>query len=175
MVKNLEKTINEIANENKQSKATSANVDMSANEVKAQKELTDREKVDAFLTNNAISHYCAATGKSIGEITAKLESISTSEKGTYYLFTAPTFDEKTTQESWEKENSSCIRVEKFYKNQWYKRALTVGSAIGVCRLINALERYEEDKEKSEDRKEKKFEEVAKLLGVSVDALKALQK
>lgn len=173
MAKKLEKQFNEIASESKQSKGTSANVDMSANEAKAQKELTAREKVDAYLINHAVEHYCAATGEDPEDVRTKLESIKAAEDGTYYLFTAPVFDKDTTPEKWEELNPTCIKADKPYKTQWYKRALTVGSAVGVCRLLSALERYDEDRAKADAKRDKDIESLAKVYGLTADKLREL--
>lgn len=149
-----EKMFSTIANENKQVKSTTANVDLSAGEVAASKELTQSERINAYLRSNAISHFCAATGENVDEITAILAGCE-KEAGVNWLYTAPKFDATHTKEEWERQNEGAIIADTLAGVTWYKRPFVYGDARGVRSLVNACRRYEDEQKNAQKRLEKK--------------------
>jgi len=150
----LEKEFAAIANENKQAKATSANVDLNAGEIAASKELTESEKINAYLRAHAIEHYCAAVGADIQDITAVIDSCE-KEPGVNWLFTAPKFDKDHTREEWEKQNTGAVFVENLGGQEWFKRPFVYGDARGIRSLVNACNRYADEQKNAQKRLEKK--------------------
>ena len=159
-----EKMFAVIANENKQVKATSANVDLSAGEVAASKELTESEKINAYLRAHAIEHYCAAVGADIQDITAVIDSCE-KEAGVNWLYTAPKFDKEHTREEWEKQNTGAVFVENLGGQEWFKRPFVYGDARGIRSLVNACNRYADEQKNAQKRLQKKGDNGLEALNI----------
>lgn len=152
--------------------------------IEQSEELTRSQILDAYLTNHAVEHYCAALNLSADERTEVekvLESIK-KEEGIYWLYTQPAVDGKNakgeslpTSDEWLTQNEGAVRVAKLAGKQWFKRPYTLGSLKGVNQLVSGFARYLEDKEGAKEREQKKLEAAAAVLGVSVEQLLALKK
>lgn len=142
-----------IANENKKVNTTSANVDLSVIENSA-KDLTDSERLNAYLANHAVEHYCAALNADSNEVENILQECE-KESGIYWLYTAPKFDAEHTRDDWQKQNSSAIFVANLGGQDWFKRPFVIGDARGVRSIVNAYNRYNAECVNAEKRMEKK--------------------
>lgn len=142
-----------IANENKKVNTTTANVDLSVIENSA-KDLTDSERLNAYLANHAVEHYCAALNADSNEIENTLQECE-KESGVYWLYTAPKFDADHKKEDCEKQNSSAIFVANLGGQDWFKRPFVIGDARGVRSIVNAYNRYNSECENAEKRTQKK--------------------
>jgi len=144
-------------------------------------ELTESETLNAYLANHAVEHYCAALNENEQEVNDILAACK-KEEGEYWLYTQPAIDGKKadgtplpTREDWEKANSSAVRVDNLAGKQWYKRPFVIGDARGVKSIVNAFARYNEAKEGAKKKVDNLLEATAKVLGISVEQLKAMQK
>ena len=142
-----------IANENKKVNATTANVDLSLIENSA-KDLTDSERLNAYLANHAVEHYCDALNADSNEIENTLQECE-KENGVYWLYTAPKFDAEHKKEDWQAQNPSAIFVANLGGQDWFKRPFVIGDARGVRSIVNAYNRYNSECENAEKRTQKK--------------------
>jgi len=156
MAKVNEKQFNEIANSEKQVKATSANVDMSQVETQSAKELTESERLNAFMALHAVEHYCAALGADENEVRGILEETATAN-GANFVFTCPKFDKTHTREEWLKSYPNAISLGDLGGNEWFKRSFIIGDARGVKTVVNSFNRYDYEKKNANKRQDKKAE------------------
>lgn len=160
------------------------NIESTKKAIEQEQELSVSQILDAYLTNHAVEHYCAALGKSAEE-RAEVEQILDTlkkESGVYWLYTQPAVDgtdskgkKLPTSEQWLSENEGAVRVDKLAGKQWFKRPYTLGSLKGVNQLISGYARYLDDKAGAKERELKKLEAAAAVLGISVEQLLALKK
>ena len=156
------------------------NIESTKNAIESEKEMSATDVLKGFMANHAKEHYLEAMKIAGVNIDADmLESIlsetATSENGVHYVYTSPKFDDKMSKEDWEKINKGAIYVEKIVKTEWYKKAVSIEDATTINRIVNAYNRYNDAKQGAKDRIEKQLANTAAILGVSVEALKALQK
>ena len=163
-----------IANENKKVSATSTNVDMSQVENQSNKELTDSEKLNAYMAAHAIEHYCNALGADMSEVENILNETSARD-GANWFYTCPTFDKNMTKEKWEEENPNAIHIEELGGKHWYKRLFVIGDARGVRSIVKSYYRLEDAKENADKRLNKKADDglnalelLAKKEGMKID-------
>lgn len=160
-----EKDFTAIANENKKVNATTKNVDMVEVETESAKELTESEKLNAYLASHAVDHYCAALYQDVNEVNDILAECE-KESGIYWVYTSPKFDETHTREMWVKSYPSAISLDKLGGVEWFKRPFVIGDARGVKTVVNSYNRYQSELTNAQKRTEKKA-----LNGI--DALKIL--
>lgn len=160
-----EKDFTAIANENKKVNTTTKNVEMMEVETESAKELTESEKLNAYLANHAVDHYCAALHQDSEDITDILAECE-KESGIYWVFTNPKFDAEHTREMWLKSYPSAVSLGKLGGNEWFKRPFVIGDARGVKTVVNSYNRYQSELANAQKRTEKKA-----LSGI--DALKIL--
>lgn len=154
MAKVNEKQFLEIANSERQAKGTAANVDLSVVEAQSSKELSETEKINAFLANHAVEHYCAALGENEAEINSILKE-SLKESGIYWVYTSPKFDETHKREEWMKSYSGAVSLGLLGGVEWFKRPFVIGDARGVKTVVNSYNRYQNELENAEKRADKK--------------------
>lgn len=154
MAKVNEKQFQEIANSEKQVKATSANVDMSQVEIQSSKEQTESERLNAYMSLHAVEHYCAALGADEKEISAILKETETAN-GENFVYTSPKFDKTHTREEWLKSYPYAVSLGKLGGVEWFKRTFLIGDARGVKTVVNSYNRYNAEIKNAQKRTEKK--------------------
>ncbi len=164
MKKNLEKQFNEIANESKKANTTTKNVDMSQVETESAKELTESERLNAYMALHAVEHYCAALGADEAEISAILKETETAN-GENFVYTSPKFDETHTREEWIKSYPYAISLGKLGGVEWFKRTFVIGDARGVKTVVNSFNRYNAEIKNAQKRTEKKADNGIEALRI----------
>ncbi len=133
-------------------KKSVVNEDLVKDAIESGEELSQSERLNAYLANHAVEHFCAALNEEEEEINSILEACE-KEEGIYWCYTQPAIDGKKadgtplpTREEWEKDNTSAVRVDNLAGKQWYKKPFTIGDARGVRTIVSAYGRYMDAKD-----------------------------
>ena len=128
------------------------NIENVKNAIESGSELSQSEILNAYLSNHAVEHYCAALNENEEEVSAILAECK-KEEGIYWLYTQPAIDGTKsdgtplpTREEWESLNTEAVRVDNLAGKQWYKRPFVIGDARGVKSVVNAFARYQDAKD-----------------------------
>ena len=157
-----------------------ANIENTKAAIEQEKELTQSETINAWMSAHAVEHYCAALGESEQE-TKELLTKCEAKDGQYYLYTQPAIGGKRsdntpnpTREEWEKLNPTAIFVTELACKYWYKRLFSIGDARGVRSIINGYTNYQKAVDGAEKKVENTLAAAAALLGIDVETLKAMK-
>ncbi len=143
-------------------KKSVVNEDLVKDAIESGEELSQTERLNAYLANHAVEHFCDALGEAEDEINAILQECE-KEEGIYWRYTQPSIDGKKadgsllpTREQWESDNKDAVRVDNLAGNQWYKKPFVIGDARGVRTIVSAYNNYM----KAVDGAKKKVENMA---------------
>ncbi len=130
------------------------NQELTKQEIELAKELSESEKLSAYLANHAIEHYCDCKGADVDEVNNLLEML-TKEAGVFWRYTCPAIDgvkadgtKLPTCDEWLKlkANEGAVRVDNLAGKQWFKVPMTIADLKSVARIINGYHNYKEAKE-----------------------------
>lgn len=131
-----------------------ANQELTKQEIELAKELSESEKMSAYLANHAIEHYCDCKGADVDEVTNLLDML-TKESGVFWRYTCPAIDgvkadgtKLPTCDEWlkMKANEGAVRVDNLAGKQWFKVPMTIADLKSVARIINGFNNYKEAKD-----------------------------
>ena len=139
------------------------------------------QTINAYLSNHAVEHYCAAVGADAVEVQSILDCCK-KEEGVYWLHTCPAIDgtkadgtKLPTKEEWKKQNKEAVEVATLNGKTWFKRPFVIGDARGVRSIVSAHYNFIDAKDGAAKREADKIAAAAAVLGVSVETLLALKK
>ena len=146
--------------------------------VETNNEMSESEILNAYLSNHAVEHYCAALHAD-ANATESILQVCAKEDGVYWLYTQPAIGGKRsdgkdnpTREEWESLNPAAVYVDTLAGKLWYKRPFVIGDARGVRSIVNGYNNYNDAVAGAQRKVDNLLAATAAIYGLSIEELKA---
>ena len=160
------------------------NVETTKFRIENESEMSEAQRINAYLASHAVEHYCAALGLNSDEMIKATENVVNcceKEPGVHWLYTCPAIDGKNadgtnqpTKEEWKDKNPSAVELGRINGKVWFKRPFIIGDARGVRSIGASFTNYSDAIKTAKEREMAKIQAAAAVLGVDVETLLALK-